>query len=576
MMTSPTRKILIIDHARTHRLTYQAYLQSDSVYHYDFLEATSAAEGLAVCRDLEQQNQSQLLDGILLEYELPDLDGISFLTQLKAQMGQASPLAVMINGSNPRIAVQAIKNGVEDYLIRDQFTPDELRVAVQSAIANTHLRRQLQAAEQALQKSEARYRKIVEDQTELICRFLPDTTLTFVNSAYSRYFGRSIEDLIGQPFLILIPENAQAEAQQQVAELVARTPVDPVVVHEHEVLKPNGEIGWQQWINRAIFDENGQLLELQAVGRDITERKQTELQLQENQIQAQQILDRLALVQKDLQDSEERFQLTFECVTVGIAHVSLDRSWLRLNQKFCDILGYTAAELRERTVQDITYPSDLDPIRQVLAHELQTLSLETRLISKNGSIVWVALTVSLVRETKIESNLPGAPKFFIFVVEEISDRKVLEAEPRRVLASSQTNYQGDTAETGFLLSEYEILVVDDVADDRELLKFALQAEGATVEVASSVAEALEKLQQFKPNLLLCDLGMPVEDGYALLRQVRQLSPEQGGQVPAIAITAYVTLDDRRRALAAGFQNHLAKPIDFATLVTLILEFPRRL
>ncbi len=125
-------------------------------------------------------------------------------------------------------------------------------------------------AEKAHRESEARYRAVVEDQTELICRFLPDKTITFVNEAYCRYFAKKQEELIGHTFTPLIPEEDYAKVEKRFASL---SPKNPVVTYEHRVLAPNGEIQWQQWTNRMVLDEHGQLIEFQSVGRDITKRK---------------------------------------------------------------------------------------------------------------------------------------------------------------------------------------------------------------------------------------------------------------------------------------------------------------
>ncbi|HEY6403648.1 MAG TPA: PAS domain S-box protein [Blastocatellia bacterium] len=134
-------------------------------------------------------------------------------------------------------------------------------------------------AEDALRKSEERYRSVVESQTELISRYLPDTTLTFVNDAYCRYFGKTWEELIGAKFLDSIPEPAREVTRKYVESLVENPRVE---IYEHEVLLPDGGIGWQQWVDHAIRDANGKIVEFQAVGRDITERKRAEQSLRES------------------------------------------------------------------------------------------------------------------------------------------------------------------------------------------------------------------------------------------------------------------------------------------------------
>ncbi|EKD37441.1 MAG: PAS/PAC sensor signal transduction histidine kinase [uncultured bacterium] len=133
--------------------------------------------------------------------------------------------------------------------------------------------------EEAVKLSEARYRAIVEDQTELICRFLPDGTITFVNGAYCRYFGKKYEELVGRSFMPFIPEE---DHEQLRAQFAAFNPKHPVSTHEHRVITPSGEVRWQQWTNRMIMDEQHRAVEFQAVGRDTTDRRMMEEMLQES------------------------------------------------------------------------------------------------------------------------------------------------------------------------------------------------------------------------------------------------------------------------------------------------------
>jgi signal transduction histidine kinase/CheY-like chemotaxis protein len=120
------------------------------------------------------------------------------------------------------------------------------------------------------------------------------------------------------------------------------------------------------------------------------------------------------------------------------------------------------------------------------------------------------------------------------------------------------------------LAGLRVLIVDDEPDARLLLKTLMEQSGAKVRAAASASEALAALKDFRPDILVSDIGMPQEDGYALLRCVRALSPEEGGRIPAIALTAYAQEDDRMRALLAGFQVHVAKPINPAEFVAVIV------
>jgi signal transduction histidine kinase/CheY-like chemotaxis protein len=124
------------------------------------------------------------------------------------------------------------------------------------------------------------------------------------------------------------------------------------------------------------------------------------------------------------------------------------------------------------------------------------------------------------------------------------------------------------------LESLRIVACDDDPDTRELLAAALSSEGASVVVAGSASEALKLVRELHPDVLLSDIGLPLVDGYTLVRDLRSFSDAEGGRTPAVAITAYARPDDARKALAAGYQRHLTKPVDPSQLVTAIVEMLR--
>jgi diguanylate cyclase (GGDEF)-like protein/PAS domain S-box-containing protein len=132
-------------------------------------------------------------------------------------------------------------------------------------------------AEERLKKAEQRFRSVVEEQTELVCRFLPDLTLTFANEAYRRYFGLEAEEAIGESFIERVAVEDRAYYGEKLSEL---TPDNPTRTVEHRVFASGGEVRWQQWTDRAIFDAEGRPVEYQSVGRDVTERRNAEQRLE--------------------------------------------------------------------------------------------------------------------------------------------------------------------------------------------------------------------------------------------------------------------------------------------------------
>ena len=126
------------------------------------------------------------------------------------------------------------------------------------------------------------------------------------------------------------------------------------------------------------------------------------------------------------------------------------------------------------------------------------------------------------------------------------------------------------------LKGLRVLVVDDEADTRDMLRAVLEQCRVEVITAGSASEALEALVHSRPDVLISDLGMPGEDGYALISKVRALPAESGGRIPAAALTAYVRAEDRVKVLRAGFQLHVPKPIEPAELVTVVANLAERM
>jgi CheY-like chemotaxis protein len=124
------------------------------------------------------------------------------------------------------------------------------------------------------------------------------------------------------------------------------------------------------------------------------------------------------------------------------------------------------------------------------------------------------------------------------------------------------------------LKGFNIVVIEDELDAREFLAIALEQYGARVKAAASAAEGLRAVAAEVPDVILSDLGMPDEDGYSFIRKLRALPSNEGGQVPAIALTAFVRTEDRIRALESGFQLHFSKPIDPLQLVVAITNIAR--
>lgn len=154
----------------------------------------------------------------------------------------------------------------------------------------------------ALQQSEQRYRSVVEHQSDLVCRYLPDTTLTFVNEAYCRFFGKSREELIGSRFIELIPESERPAALKNVGDLLQG---GASRVDEHCVVMPDGSLGRHQWIDHLIESPDGGTVELQGIGRDITDRWRAEEALRQKEMSLREAYERIRLLAHRLMLAQE-------------------------------------------------------------------------------------------------------------------------------------------------------------------------------------------------------------------------------------------------------------------------------
>ena len=223
--------------------------------------------------------------------------------------------------------------------------------------------------ERALRQSEERYREVVEIQTELVCRYLPDTTLTFVNEAYCRFFGRRREELIGWKFVELIPESARRAALDHVSSLIRNPRTHE---YQHEVSMPDGTTRWQQWVDHAIVGPDGRVTEFQGIGRDITDRKAAE---------------------ELLRQSDERFQLVLRSTNAVIYDWDMVTDTLWWSANGLKLFGY---ELRDRLDNgwwvDLLHPEDREPVTSRFRSATDGSALweaEYRLRRADGSYAWV-------------------------------------------------------------------------------------------------------------------------------------------------------------------------------------------
>ncbi len=260
-------------------------------------------------------------------------------------------------------------------------------------------------AEGRLRQSEARYRGIVEDQTELICRNLPDGTLTFVNDAYCRYFNKSSDELIGHSFMSLIPDEYHHVVKDYFSSLGSD---NPVATHEYRIVMPDGELRWNQWSNRAILDVSGQVVEFQGAGRDITERKMAEEALREAEMRYRTLVEQIPAI-------------TYTATLDKIPMITF------VSPQIESILGISPQSYVGNPLfwDRHLYQDDHDRVLKEIEHCFGTgepFRSEYRMISKSGDTIWFRNEAIIVRSND------GTPLFFQGIMLNITEHKHAEQE----------------------------------------------------------------------------------------------------------------------------------------------------
>ncbi len=293
-----------------------------------------------------------------------------------------------------------------------------------------------------LEMSERRFQAIFNQTFQFIGLLSPDGTLLEANQTALNFGGFEAADVVNRPFWKTgwWPEALETRAKLQAA--IARAANGEFIRYEVDVLGKDNQIVTIDFSLSPVYDSKGKVILLIPEGRDISDRKKIEAKLRtlnaeledrvaERTQDLEHTIQRLQQKTQQLEEQEAQFRSTFEQVAMGCAHVDLDGRWRRVNQKLCDITGYSREELLDKTFQDITHPDDLaedlDYVNQLLAGKISHYRLDKRYLREDSSAIWVKITVSLERQHRHNTaQALGKPLYFVVMVEDISERKQLE------------------------------------------------------------------------------------------------------------------------------------------------------
>jgi diguanylate cyclase (GGDEF)-like protein/PAS domain S-box-containing protein len=256
-------------------------------------------------------------------------------------------------------------------------------------------------AQQELAAAEERFHRAFDDAPIGMALATPEGRWLQVNPAFCELLGYSADELTGRTFVdVTHPDDLEISIEHSRRQLDGE--VDTLRI-EKRFLRSDGTVVWVALTSTLARDGAGEPLHFVAQIEDVTER---------------------VLTQRALEEAEEQFRRAFEDAPIGMALVSLDGRWLRVNPTLCEITGYTEAELLVRTFKDITHPDDLErnlsELQRVLAGERRAMRIEKRYLRPNGQTVWVRISSSLVRDAD------GNSLHFVSQIENVTDRKRAE------------------------------------------------------------------------------------------------------------------------------------------------------
>ncbi len=602
-------------------------------------------------------------DLAISDYQLRWSDGLKVLRAIKARYPDR-PVIMFTNSSTQEMAVEAMKAGLDDYIVKSPKHYVRLSAAVRSALERVAIQRK--AA-----NTEIRLQTLLNQLNVGVYRLKLDGSLLEANPAFLRLLGLNSLAVI-QAGQSLEPyfqpgDYAQLLTHLKQSELLRDREAPPQEAREVQLRRADGSLLWVR-LSKTFSSVDGETI-VDGLVEDISTAKQAE-QEREKLLALEQAARAASEAALSAAEAANRVKDEFLAVLSHELRSPLNSilGWAKIlrSRKPNETTTARALETIERNarlqaqlIEDLldisrilkgklslnvckvnlvsTIEAAIDTMR--LAAEAKSIQIQTLIDSNLGvilgdparlqQIVWNLLSNAIkftpqggqvevrletvgsqaqiqVKDTGIGISAGFLPEVFEYFRQSDASitrthgglglglaivRHLVELHGGTVQVESPGEGQGatftvllplmnvqpninDTTEQFDPLLELnglQVLVVDDEADSRELLLFLLEQYGAIVRAVASASDAFDMLEHFTPDIIVSDIGMPEKDGYTLIRRVRSLALERGGSIPAIALTAYAREEDRNQSLAAGFQRHIAKPVEPAQLLTAFME-----
>lgn len=652
-MAHPLKVLLIDDNPDDRTLAVRRLKQEFETIKTE--EVTNLAQ-------LEQKLASDRFDLVITDYQLRWSNGIEVLELVKKRY-PSCPVIMFTGTGSEEVAVEAMKLGLDDYIIKSPKHYTRLAMAVRSVLERVEQR-------QALREAENRYQELFEGVPIGLYRLNRKGQIVEANGTFLQILGyQNLQTLLETEL-----SQYQVEAQKYSSWQHQLNELGVVQNFEMPMHQSNGRVIWVRHHVRALQDQKGQVIYYEGAIEDISDRKQIEAEraellkkeqkaraeaekanrlkdeflatlshelrtplnaivgwsalLRKQKLTPEKTVRAVEIIERNAQFQAQLIEDLLDVSRIIRGKLQLNTHIVNLQQIILSALDTVkpAAEAKHIQLQSSLEPSnnllrgDSDRLQQIIWN---LLSNAIKFTSMGGSV-----TVSLqwwngFAQIQVQDNGKGIPAEVVpYVFERFRQaessstrsegglglglaivRNLVELHGGTVWCESpglgkgstfivqlpviQENERSEdslkgqadlTAMSNTLLYNLEILVVEDEPDSLEFIEMVLKQEGAQVRTAQSVREALTLVEQYLPEVLVSDIAMPGEDGYSLIRQLRERGSNGQKTIKAIALTAYASGSDRHRALESGFEMYLAKPInpdDLLKAVAKLANSPRK-
>ena len=510
--------------------------------HYQVI---AVADGIAALDEARQRRPDLVLSDVMM----PGLDGFALLRELRSDPATRTVPIVMLSArAGEESRVEGLEAGADDYLVKP-FSGKELRARVSANLELARMRKESAARDQ--EKADAKRLLDIErqarEEAERAGRMKDEFLATL-----SHELRTPLNAILGWSYILSSGQRSESQLKDGLNTIERNARAQTRIIED--LLDMSSIISGKVRLDVRRVDLSQVLQNALATVRPAAEAKGTVLQV---------ILDPLA---GSVSGDPDRLQQVFWNLLSNAVKFTPQGGLVQLNLERVNSHLQVCVSDSGEGISPQFLPYVFDRFRQSDASTTRQhgglglgLAIAKQLIELHGGTV-------LARSAGI-----GQGATFIVSLPLIAAHERETPSRRRPAA----NNLPDEAIPCAAIAGLKVLVVDDEPDARALIRALLEEYEAQVVVAGTAAEGLDLLRARRPDVLVSDIGMPGEDGYELIRQVRRLGHHDGGATPAVALTAYARSEDRMKAVMAGFQHHVSKPVDPNELITMIASLAQR-